>query len=360
MIRRVLESRATGSGGPFYDRCSAFLQERFGFPFVGMTYNCTSALELSAQLLELGPGDEVILPSYAYVTTANAFARFGVELKFADSLPDHPNIDPKEIERLISPKTKAIVVLHYGGSCCDMDAIMGLAENHKIPVVEDAAHALGVKWKNKYAGSYGDFGAISFHETKNIQCGEGGALIVNRPEWIEKVQTFLEHGTNRKAFERGEVERYEWTGLGSALKPSELSAAMLYAQLPEVKKVAQKRIEICRRYRKELRSLAAGEKIQFLKEDEHVTYNGHIFALLLPNAKERKALSDYLHEKGISAYLHFGALHASPYYRNKYTGPDLVNALKFEVGLLRLPVYPSLTEEEQCFLIEQIKDLLNL
>jgi dTDP-4-amino-4,6-dideoxygalactose transaminase len=354
-IREVLVSGETGSGGIFYKRCKEFLENQFEFPFVGMTTNCTAALEMSAFLLGIKAGDEVILPSYAYVTTANAFARYGAELKFADSLSDHPNIDPKEIERLISLKTKAIVVLHYGGSCCDMDAIMAIADAHGIPVVEDAAHALGVKWKGKLAGSFGAFGAISFHETKNIQSGEGGVLVVNSPDFVAPAENFLEHGTNRIAFEKGEVNRYEWTGIGSAIKPSELSMAMLWSQLPNAEQVASRRRAIAGLYRQELKDLSDDGHLSFLSEHESCHSNGHIFAILLSSATERKALSEYLEGKGIGAYLHFGALHNSPFFKPQYQGGDLKNALRFEACLLRLPIYYGLTEDEQAFVIEQLR-----
>jgi dTDP-4-amino-4,6-dideoxygalactose transaminase len=356
LIKEVLASGDTGSGGRFYNQCKSYLEQEFNYPFAGMTHNCTLGLEMSAFLLGLKPGDEVILPSYAYVTTANAFARYGAELKFADSLPDHPNIDPSEIERLISTKTKAIVVLHYGGSCCDMDRIMAIADVHGIPVIEDAAHALGVKWKDRFAGSFGLFGAISFHETKNIQCGEGGAFICNHTEWKARIENYLEHGTNRIAFEKGEVNRYEWTGIGSAVKPSEISMAALWAQLPDAGEVARKRRGIANQYKQDLLPLAGKGFFTLLSTDENCQSNGHIFAIVLNSAVERKALSKHLEAKGINAYLHFGALHASPFFRQSYSGQELRNARRFEAGLLRLPVYPSLKEEEQDSVITAIRD----
>lgn len=342
-IERVLASRKLSGDGVFTEHCQHFFEREFGFGKTLLTTSCTDALEMAALLLELQPGDEIILPSYTFVSTANAFALRGATLKFADSCAGNPNVDPVSVEQLISQKTKAVVAVHYGGFACDMDALMKLAEKNKFHVVEDAAHAISATYRGKPLGSIGSLGTMSFHETKNITAGECGLIAVNDKSMQKKAEIIREKGTNRKAFFRGETDRYSWVDLGSSFLPSELTAAMLAAQLETLDEVQKKRIALWHRYNENLKSLADTGVISLPEIPDGAMVNGHLFYILCGSLEERSELMKYLATNHIDAVFHYLSLHGSPYFRKQYTGPSLPNSDKFMERLLRLPMYFELS-----------------
>ncbi len=342
-IERVLASRKLSGDGAFTLQCQSFFEKEFGFGKTLLTTSCTDALEMASLLLEIQPGDEVILPSYTFVSTANAFALRGAALKFADSCSGNPNIDPVSVERLISAKTKAVVVVHYGGFACDMDVLMKLAQNNKFDIVEDAAHAIASTYRGKPLGSIGSLGTMSFHETKNITAGECGLIAVNDTSMQKKAEIIREKGTNRQAFFRGETDRYSWVDLGSSFLPSEITAAMLAAQLETLEVVQSKRIALWHRYNENLKTLADSGAITLPEIPDGAMVNGHLFHILCGSHDERTELMKYLAGNHIDAVFHYLSLHSSPYFRKQYSGPPLPNSDKFMERLLRLPMYFELT-----------------
>ncbi len=345
-IRDAVERGKIAGNGHYTALCQRFFEERYGFEKCLLTTSCTDALELAALLLNIGPGDEVILPAYTFVSSANAFVLRGATLRFADSRPDHPNIDADRIEELITDRTKAIVVVHYAGMACDMDAVQALAQRHGIAVVEDAAQAINVLYKDRPLGGIGDLGTFSFHETKNINCGEGGMLVVNNPELRERAEIIWEKGTNRAAFWRGEVDKYGWVDVGSSFLPSELNAAFLYGQLQHIDEVIARRVVIWDEYFEALRPLQESGVLELPRIPQHSTNNGHIFYMLCRSEDERDALIGHLKEHGVHSVFHYQVLHRSPYYRKRHDGRALQNAERYEKSLLRLPLYSGLTDEE--------------
>ena len=345
------------SGNGMYTRkCHAFFNERWGFRSSLLTTSCTDALEMSALLLNIQPGDEVIMPSFTFVSTALAFIRQGARIVFTDSRADHPGMDEDKIEALITPETKAIVVVHYAGVACDMDKIMALAGKYNLFVVEDAAQAINSRYKDKWLGRIGHLGCFSFHETKNIQCGEGGLLTINEERFVKRAEIIWEKGTNRAEFFRGEVNKYGWVDIGSSFLPSELNAAFLFAQLEQYKTIQEKRKEIWNKYYEGFKEL---EQKGFVKLPFIPTYaenNGHMFYMLCRNIEERTRLISHLKEKGILAVFHYLPLHRSPYYKDKYKGPGLPNCDRYADTLVRLPLYYELSENEQEEVIEAVKE----
>ena len=301
---------------------------------------------MSAILLDIKPGDEVIVPSYTFVSTVNAFVLRGAKIVFSDSREDHPNIDADRIENLITSNTKAIVVVHYAGFACDMDKIMDIAKRHELFVVEDAAQAIDSYYKGKPLGSIGHFGTFSFHETKNIQCGEGGLLAINEERFIKRAEIIWEKGTNRSAFFRGEVDKYGWVDIGSSFLPSELVAAFLYAQLENLKDIQAKRISIWNRYNNGFKQLEISGKLKLPKVFDFSTNNAHMYYLVCKDLQQRDALIKHLIESGYHAVFHYLSLHKSEYYNNKHDGRDLPNADKFSDQLVRMPMYYELEESQ--------------
>jgi dTDP-4-amino-4,6-dideoxygalactose transaminase len=351
-VREALNNGHVSGNGPFTQRCHEMLRERYGFPHCLLTSSCTDALEMCALLLNLQPGDEVIVPSYTFVSTANAFALHGANIVFADSSADHPNIDPQSVAKLISPRTRAIVVLHYGGVSCDMDAIMALAGKQGIIVIEDAAQAIDATYKGKPLGSLGHMAAFSFHETKNLSSGEGGLLVVNDTRFQRRAEILWEKGTNRAAFRRGEVDKYCWVDTGSSFLPSDITAAMLCAQLESVADVTRTRCDIWNRYHDGLKDFAAARGLELASLPAYpIAANGHLFYVVCRSMAERDAYLDHLKKHEIYAVFHYLALHQSPYYKQLAgagaTIPPLPNAERFASCLLRLPMYSSLTSEAQ-------------
>ena len=310
-------SGTIAGNGKYTRLCHRFFEEQFGFPKVLLTTSCTDALEMAAILCDIQPGDEVILPSFSFMSTANAFLLRGANVLFADTLEDVPNIDPAQIERLITPKTRVIVVPHYSGLACEMDRIMELAEQHNLLVVEDAAHAVQSYYKDEPLGSIGHLGTFSFHETKNIISGEGGMLAVNHEPFLDRAEIIWEKGTNRAAFHRGEVDKYEWIDIGSSFLPSDAIAALLYTQIKRFRKIQRRRKWIWWEYHEQLAPLEERGSIKRPVIPEHATVNGNMFFITLPNRSQRDALLDHLRKAGIQALFHYFPLHTSPYFKDK-------------------------------------------
>ena len=310
---------------------------------------------MAAILCSIKDGDEVIVPSYTFVSSALAFVRERAKIIFADSLADHPNIDPLRIEELITPKTKAIVVVHYAGVACDMEVIMDLAEKYDLFVIEDAAQAVESTYKGKYLGTIGDFGTFSFHETKNIHCGEGGLLAVNSVEPAKRAEIIWEKGTNRAEFFRGEVNKYGWVDTGSSFLPSEITSAYLYAQLEQIETIQSRRKNIWDRYFNNLCELADEGYFDLPVIPEFATNNAHMFYLVTAGEQQRARLIRSLREKNIHAVFHYLALHKSAFYKTRYQGHDLPNAVKFENCLLRLPIFYDLEMGQVDYICEQVR-----
>ncbi len=341
--------------GFFTKQCHAFFEKKYGFLKTLLTTSCTDALEMTALLLDLKPNDEVIMPSYTFVSTANAFVLRGAKIVFADSLPDHPNIDPDKIEALITAKTKAIVVVHYAGNACDMDKINALARKHNLAVVEDAAQGIDSFYKGKPLGACGDLAAFSFHETKNIISGEGGMLVINDSRFAKRAEIIREKGTNRSAFFRGEVDKYGWVELGSSFLPSDIIAAFLYAQLENIDTIQARRKQIWQTYFDQLEPLAQKGNFKIPPIHAFATNNGHLFSIVCNHATDRENLINHLRSKNIHAVFHYLSLHKSPFYSPFHDGRELPHADHFSDCLVRLPLYYELSEEQQNFIIGEIK-----
>lgn len=330
--------------GIFTSKCHDFFKKKYGFGKVLLTTSCTDALEMSALLAGIMPGDEVIMPSYTFVSTANAFVLRGARIIFADSNAENPNIDTTKIESLITGHTKAIVVVHYAGIACDMDEVIKLASHYNLLVIEDAAHSIDSFYKDKPLGSIGHMAAFSFHETKNISCGEGGMLVVNDMSFAPRAEIIWEKGTNRAAFYRGEVDKYGWVDVGSSYLPSDLAAAYLYGQIEMLDDIQHKRKNIFNTYNERLKLLEASGELQLPVIPEYASHNGHLFYLVTNKPSQRDQLIKHLNLKGIQAVFHYLPLHKSPYYNEKYTGLPLPEAERYADCLLRLPFFYDLSE----------------
>lgn len=349
-------SRGHLSGDGHYTRlCHRWFEEKLGCHKALLTHSCTAALEMAAILCDIQPGDEVILPSYTFVSTANAFALRGAVPVFVDIRPDTLNIDERQIEAAITPRTRAIVPVHYAGVPCEMDAIMAIAKAHDLLVVEDAAQALLSTYKGKALGTIGHFGCLSFHETKNIISGEGGALLVNDERFAERAEIIREKGTNRSQFFRGEVDKYTWVDIGSSYLPSELVSAFLYAQLERAGEITSQRCHICSAYTEQLNDLEKAGKIRLPRFD--ADSNGHMFYILLDSLATRSRLISCLKEQGIHPVFHYVPLHSSPAGR-KYgrTGSGMAVTDDLSERLLRLPLHYEMTDADVtriCHAIQQ-------
>lgn len=328
--------------GVFTQKCHAFFEQKYGFKKVLLTTSCTDALEMCAILANIKPGDEVIMPSFTFVSTALAFVRQGAKIVFADSYSHHPNIDATLIEALITKKTKVIVAVHYAGVACDMDKIMQLAEKYKLIVIEDAAQAIDSFYKGKPLGSIGHLSAFSFHETKNIMSGEGGMLAINDDRFMKRSEIIWEKGTNRAEFFRGEVNKYGWVDTGSSFLPSEITAAFLWAQIENMEKIQRKRIEIWNYYHLHLKEWGLKNNIELMNIPSEATNNAHMFYLVCKTAAQRTAFIAHLKKEDVLAVFHYISLHSSPYYKEKHDGRALPNSDKFTDRLLRLPMYYEL------------------
>lgn len=354
-IEEAVSSMKISGDGMFTKKCHTFFEDKYGFNKCLLTTSCTDALEMAAILIDIQAGDEVIMPSYTFVSTANAFVLRGAKIVFADSLPDHPNIDFTRLEALITTKTKAIVPVHYGGVACDMDAIMSLAKKHNIFVIEDAAQAIDSYYKGRPLGSFGQLAAFSFHETKNIISGEGGMLVINDDQFVQRAEIIREKGTNRSQFYRGEVDKYGWMDIGSSFLPSDIIAAFLYAQLENLEQIQQKRKWIWDQLFERLLPLQERGCFTILQPTADGTNNGHLFALIMNSLEQRSDLIDFMRNKGIMPVFHYLSLHSSPFYSAKHDGRVLQNTDAFTDKLLRLPFYYDLTLSEIEDICESIK-----
>jgi len=351
----VMKGQISGNG--YYTReCESFLQGFTHSPKVLMTNSCTAALEMACILVDLKPGDEVIMPSFTFVSTANAVVLRGAVPVFCDIDPRTFNLDEKQLKRCFTKKTKAIIPVHYAGQSCNMKAIMEFARENNIYVIEDAAQSVGSYYEGQHSGTIGDMGCFSFHETKNIMCGEGGALLINNPEFVEKAEIIREKGTNREAFFRNEVELYNWVDQGSSYLPSELQMAFLYAQLENMKLVYKKRKKAVEYYMLHLKSLEDRGLITLPLFLQHNKVNYHLFAILCKNFEQRKELIKYLKAHNIAAVFHYIPLHSSPAGKKygRTIGGGLPETDRVSECLLRLPVYFDITSEEQNYVVEVI------
>jgi len=352
------------SGGGFYTKMTAdFLESKFAYDKALMTNSGTSALEMAAQLIDIKEGDQVIMPSFTFTSTANAFIKRGAEIVFSEIKTDTLNIDPELIEEKITEKTKAVVPVHYAGIGCDMDSIMELADKYGIFVIEDAAHALDAKYKGKYLGGIGDFACLSFHDSKNHAAGEGGALIINNKEdkFIKKAEIIRDKGTNRSDFMRGIVDKYTWVGEGSSYSPSEIQMAFLYAQLEDKYLIKEKRKKIHNYYFRELKEYLGNNYLKALSDvPDNRESNYHIFYLLLEGKKLRDQLLYELQNKGVNAVFHYQPLHSSPMGKKMgYSYQDFKVTNKTAEGLIRLPIYPDLKKKEMRYIVNIIKNFFS-
>lgn len=358
-IAEAVNNGHISGDGSFTRRCHRLLEEALGSPKALLTTSCTHALEMAAILLELQPGDEVIVPSFTFVSTVNAFVLRGAKPVFCDIRPDTLNMDEKLLPGLITPRTRAIVPVHYGGVGCEMDPIMALAGKHRLAVVEDNAHGLFGRYRGKLLGSFGAMATQSFHETKNLQCGEGGALLVNDPHLVERAEIIREKGTNRSRFFRGEVDKYTWVDLGSSYLPSDLLAAFLLAQLENAADIQQKRRTIWNFYADRLGEWAgaAGVGLPFIPP--HCDQAYHLFYLLMPSLEARQRLIDGLKARGILSVFHYLPLHSSPMGRSLGGVPGDCPVTEYVSDrLLRLPFYYDLSEEDQLRIVGAIREIM--
>jgi len=345
--------------GHFTQQCSSLLEQRFGIRKVLLTPSCTAALEMAAMLCDLGPGDEVILPSFTFVSTANAVVRLGARPVFVDIRADTLNMDEDAIERAVTPRTRAVFPVHYAGVGCAMDTILAVAARHGFKVLEDAAQGVNAFYNGKALGSIGALGAYSFHETKNYICGEGGALCINDPALIDRAEIIRDKGTNRKQFFRGAVDKYTWVDVGSSYVPSEICSAFLYAQLELMDAITERRREIYRSYKVQLRPLEEEGLLRLPRVPEDCDSNYHLFYILLPDEPTRDALLAHLRQNGILAVFHYIPLHTSPMGRKfGYEDGQLPVTEAMSGRLLRLPFYYDLTAQEQGRVVEAITTFL--
>ncbi len=354
-IREAIQNHKISGDGPFTKKCNAWIEEKTGTAKSLLTTSCTSALEMAALLCDIQPGDEVIMSSFTFVSTANAFVLRGAKVVFVDIRPDTMNIDERLIEAAVTDRTKVIVPVHYAGVSCEMDAIMEIARRHNLFVVEDAAQGIMASYHGKPLGAIGDFGCFSFHETKNYSMGEGGALLIQDPKQVERAEILREKGTNRSQFWRGQVDKYTWVDWGSSFLPSELNAAHLYGQLLQADEINQNRLQSWQRYHEGLLPLAQAGKIELPVIPEGCVHNGHMFYIKAKDLEERQALIRFLKENGVEAVFHYVPLHSSPAGMrfSRFHGEDHSITRESE-RLLRLPMYYRLDPLDQVKVIETV------
>lgn len=355
-IAQSVRSGHTSGNGPYTKKCQALLERKFGAKKVLLTTSCSTALEMAAILCDIRPGDEVILPSFTFVSTANAFHMRGAKLVFVDIRSDTLNIDEAKIAEAINERTKIIVPVHYAGASCEMNVIKDIAKQHKLMVVEDAAQAVNSKYKDHYLGTIGDFGTFSFHETKNFICGEGGAIVINNEKYIERAEIVWEKGTNRAKFFRGEVDKYTWVDIGSSYVLSDILAAFLYAQLEKMEEINQRRQAIFDRYYRSLMPLTNDGLLRLPTISYDTQSNSHLFYIIAKDRKTRDEVMGHFKKDGIHSVFHYLPLHLSPVGRSMgYAEGQLPVTESLSDRLLRLPFYYDLTPAEQTQVIESIK-----
>ncbi len=354
IAQAVIGGHLSGDG-KYSQLCHQWLEEKLGVPKALLTHSCTGALEMSAILTNLEPGDEVIMPSYSFVTTANAFVLRGAIPVFIDIRPDTLNIDENLIEQAITPKTKAIIPVHYAGIACEMDSITTISKNHNLTIIEDAAQALLATYKGKYLGSIGDIACTSFHETKNFISGEGGAIFINDPTLIERSMIIREKGTNRPQFLKNEIDKYTWVDIGSSFLPSELIGAFLWPQLENSEAILQKRLQLFSRYSTGLKSVTQKKELRIPVIPEYCSSNAHMFYLITRTESEQTKLLHFLNERGIGAIFHYIALHSSP-AGIKYARTNGTMKVTDEVSarIVRLPLFYDMTSD----MVDKIVDLI--
>lgn len=358
-IAEALASTKLAGDGPFTARCHRWIEENTGTRRALLTHSCTAALEMAALLLDIAPGDEVIMPSYTFVSTANAFVLRGGVPVFVDIRPDTLNIDERLIEAAITPRTRAIVPVHYAGVACAMDEIGAIAARHGVAIVEDAAQGVAASYKGRALGSLGDLGAFSFHETKNIVSGEGGALLVNRPDLVERAEIIRQKGTDRSRFVRGEVDKYSWQDLGSSFLPSEILAALLWAQLENTETLTRSRVERWEHYHRNLEELESEGLLRRPFVPEECRHNGHIYYVVLPDAARRNALLDAFRHASIGATFHYVPLHSAPAgQRFGRSAGQLAVTDDMAGRIVRLPLSSGLTVEQQTRVLSVLKRAL--
>lgn len=357
LYQAVLSGKISGDGS-FTKKCHAFFEQMYGFKKSLLTTSCTDALELAALLLRIQPGDEVIIPSFTFVSTANAFGLRGAHIRFVDSRSDHPGMDEDKVEELITDKTKVIVPVHYAGVATDMDKINDLARKYNLHVVEDAAQAIDAHYIGRDGktplGACGDLGAFSFHETKNVMAGEGGMLAINKEEFIGRAEILREKGTNRSAFFRGEVDKYNWVDIGSSFLPSDIIAAFLYAQLENIQSIQERRTAIWNRYNQRLKELEKEGYLSCPVLPAYATQNAHMYYLICPSLDERTRLIDFLKAKGIYAVFHYLSLHSAPYFQANHDGRPLSQSDRFTDCLVRLPLFFELSDDQVDYICDTI------
>lgn len=360
MYKAVFTGKLSGNGF-FTNKSQEFFSNRYGFKKCLLTTSGTDALEMCAMLCDLKQGDEVIVPSYTFVSTALAFLREGAKVVFADSMCTNPNLDAEKLESLITDRTKVIVPVHYAGVACDMDAIMSIANRHNLLVVEDAAQAIDSYYKGQALGGIGHMGALSFHETKNVTAGgEGGLLVINDERFVRRSEILWEKGTNRAEFFRGAVNKYGWVDTGSSFLPAEINAAFLWAQLESLDEIQLKRKQLWERYHSGLQQLSSNGLINLPNIPDFATNNGHMFYIVCRNLEERSGLIKYLKENGVTAPFHYLALHKSVYYLNHYEDrPDLPNCDYYADCLVRMPMYYELSFEQVDDIVALVKDFFS-
>ncbi len=360
-IADAVRSGHISGDGLYTKKCHALLEQTLGVPKVLLTTSCTHALEMAALLLDIQPGDEVIIPSFTFVSTVNAFVLRGARPVFADIRPDTLNLDEARLEALITPRTKAIAVVHYAGVGCEMDAILEIARRHGLAVMEDNAHGLFGKYKGRFLGTFGGLATQSFHETKNVTCGEGGALLINEPQYVERAEIIREKGTNRSRFFRGQVDKYTWVDIGSSYLPSDALAAFLYAQLECRDAIQARRGQIWHYYNEHLQDWASDNAVRLPTIPDHCEQPYHMFYLLLPSLAKRSALIAHLKSRGILSVFHYLPLHLSDMGR-KFGGQPGDCPVTEDVSdrLLRLPFYNSITEDELACVVAAILDCVSL
>ena len=356
-IAEAVASHKICGDGQFTKKCSAWLEQRFNAHRVLLTTSGTTALDMASLLCELQPGDEVILPSFTFSSTANAFVNYGARLVFVDIRPDTMNIDETKIEAAITDKTKVIVAMHYAGVACEMDTIMDIARRHKLLVIEDAAQAVMSTYKGRPLGTIGDFGCFSFHETKNYSMGEGGAILINAPQYVERAEILREKGTDRARFFRGQVDKYTWVDLGDSFLPSELNAAYLWAQLEMADEINDDRLKSWNRYNEAFADLKAKGLVELPFIPEGCAHNAHMFYLKCRDLTERTAFIQFLKERDILAVFHYVPLHSAPagLRFGRFEGEDKYTTAESD-RLVRLPLYYGLTDEDQARVIKAVRD----
>ena len=354
-IEDVFQIEEFSGNRKYAKKCQDFFKSKLRNQLNLCTTSCTDALEMAAILAKIKPDDEVIMPTYTFVSTANPFILRGAKIKFVDSRNDHPGIDESKIEEIVTKKTKAIVVVHYGGVACEMSKIIEIADKYNLLVIEDAAHAIDSFYYDIPLGSIGDMGTFSFHETKNIHCGEGGMLSINNKLFANRAEIIWEKGTNRSAFWRGEVDKYNWIDVGSSFLPSELNTSFLYAQLENMTYIQSKRLEIWNKYYKGLVNLKSiGIRLPNLPS--YATNNAHLFYMVCRDGQERVELIEYLKHQQINAVFHYICLHDSPFFKKMHDGREMANAKKYENCLVRLPLWVEISNKQISKVIQTIKD----